>query len=115
VSIKVKRRRHNAVRPLRSLLAGLTVCLLPALAIADDAGVQITPGSQQAGQNPPLVIRSLQNEPSASGLAFDLGGSETRKLELQLSEPLTLNLANNLQNRLPVSARFFWIAPWIST
>ena len=30
------------------------------------------------------------------GLAFDLGGSETRKLELQLSRPLTLDIANSL-------------------
>jgi hypothetical protein len=82
---------------MRSLLAGLTVCLLPALAIADVTGVQIAPNSQLAGSNSPLVIQSSQNESSPSGLAFDLGGSETRKLELQLSEPLTLNIANNLQ------------------
>lgn len=82
---------------MASLLACLSVCLSPALALANEAGLQYTPTNQLTGQKPPLVLRSLQNQSSASGLAFDLGGSETRKLELRLSEPLKLNIANNFQ------------------
>ena len=92
----MKRQRHNAFRCLGSLLAGLAVCLSPAFATAD-ADVQVLGSDQLKGQNTPLVIWPLQKEQSSSGLTFDLGGSETRKLELQLSEPLTLNIRNKLQ------------------
>ncbi|MGA9575354.1 MAG: hypothetical protein WBS20_15545 [Lysobacterales bacterium] len=37
----------------------------------------------------------LQKNQAAGKLAFDLGGSESRKLELQLSKPLTLSINNN--------------------
>ena len=52
--------------------------------------------SQQIGENQPLVLLPLQREQSPVSLAFDLGGSETRKLELQLSKPLTVNVNNSL-------------------
>ena len=91
------RQRHIAFRRLGGLLAGLALCLSPAFAKADGANTQIPGSAQLNGQNPSLVIGPLQDEKSAPGLAFDLGGSETRKLQLRLSEPLTLNIANSLQ------------------
>jgi len=93
----VYRLRHIAFRRLGGLLAGLTLCLSPAFVKADGTDTQIPGSAQLNGQNPSLVIGPLQDEQSAAGLAFDLGGSETRKFELQLSEPLTLNIANSLQ------------------
>ena len=91
------RQRHIAFRRLGGLLAGLALCLSPAFAKADGTDSQIPGSSQLNGQTPSLVMGPLQDEQSAPGLAFDLGGSETRKFELQLSEPLTLNIANSLQ------------------
>jgi hypothetical protein len=81
-------------------MAALVVCLLPAFSIADDSdnpAKQVFGNTKPANGNQPLAILPLQKEQSPAGLAFDLGGSETRKLELQLSEPLTLNLNNRLQ------------------
>lgn len=87
--------RHIPYHRLVGFLAGVFVCLSPALTSADDV---ILPGNQPAGGNKvPLVALPPQNALPASGLAFDLGGSEQRKLELQLSEPLTLDIANSLQ------------------
>jgi hypothetical protein len=43
------------------------------------------------------VLLPIQKESSQGSLSFDLGGSESRKLELQLSEPITLNIDNNLR------------------
>ena len=94
-----QQRRHSA-RRLSSLLAALLACLSPAFAIAADTGNSLTPGfgnSQAADANQPLVILPLQKQQSPAGLAFDLGGSEARKLELQLSKPLTVNVNNNLK------------------
>lgn len=51
--------------------------------------------SQPQKADQPLVLLPLQREQSAASLAFDLGGSESRKLELRLSEPLTLAINNN--------------------
>jgi hypothetical protein len=87
-------------RRLGSLLAGLVVCLSPAFSSADNTNIPapMVPGNtQQPGQYQPLVILPLQKEQAQAGLAFDLGGSDTRKLELRLSEPLTLNINNSLQ------------------
>ena len=39
----------------------------------------------------------MQSTQPQAGLAFDLGGSETRKLELQLFEPLKVNIKNSSQ------------------
>ena len=79
------------------LLAGVVLCLSPVFAIAIDTGLQLSSEIRDAGSNTPLVILPPQNALPASGLAFDLGGSEKRKLELQLSKPLTLDIANGLQ------------------
>jgi hypothetical protein len=53
--------------------------------------------SQPPNENQPLVILPIQKEQSPASLAFDLGGSEKRKLELQLSKPLTLEMSNTTQ------------------
>jgi hypothetical protein len=81
-------------------MAGLVVCLLSAPAIADateNPAMQIHGNTKPLSANQPLPLLPLQKEQSPVGLTFDLAGSETRKLELQLSEPLTLNFNNRLQ------------------
>ncbi len=96
---RVKQRRQNTFRRLGSLLAGLVVCLAPAFSVADNSNnpaPQVFGNTQALNVNQPLVILPLQKETSAAGFEFDLGGSETRKLELQLSKPLTLDINNNL-------------------
>jgi len=90
----VQQKANNTFRRRTSLLAALFVCLSPAFSVAND-GIPAANPFAEAGQNgakQPLVLLPLQRAQARSGLAFDLGGSETRKLELQLSEPLTLNL-----------------------
>lgn len=80
-------------------MAGLVVCVSPAFSVADNSNnpaLQAFGGTSQLNVNQPLVLLPLQKESSTAGLTFDLGGSETRKLELQLSKPLTLNINNNL-------------------
>lgn len=93
---RVKEQRHNPYKRLVSILAGVAVCLSPALAAAD-AGLQLPGDVRDVGSSSPLVILPPQNALPASGLAFDLGGSEKRKLELQLSKPLNVDVANGLQ------------------
>jgi len=51
--------------------------------------------SQPPKTSQPLILLPMQKDQSAASLAFDLGGSESRKLELQLSEPLTLAIGNS--------------------
>ena len=93
----MKQQRHNTFKRLGSLLAGLVVCLSPAFAVADNnPALQAFGTTQPLDMNQPLVLLPLQKEASATGLEFDLGGSDTRKLELQLTKPLTLNINNNL-------------------
>jgi len=93
VGKRVKQRRQNTFRRLGSLLAGLVVCVSPAFSVADNSN-NLAPQALNANQ--PLVLLPLQKEAPAAGLEFDLGGSETRKLELQLSKPLILDINNNL-------------------
>lgn len=89
----MKRNRRGNFRRAGSLLAGLSVCLWPAFSVAAEITVNQLDNNQQA-----MTIFPLHHEPAPAGLNFDLGGSETRKLELRLSEPLTLNINSNLQN-----------------
>jgi len=80
-----------------SLLAAFA-CLSPSFALADSNNQPTIPMfgfSQPQKASRPLVLLPLQREQSAANLAFDLGGSDSRKLELQLSEPLTLAINNN--------------------
>lgn len=74
-----------------SLLAGLFVCLWSVYSVAAE------PVISQLDDNPSLLAFPLHSQPAPATLAFDLGGSETPKLELQLSEPLTVNFSNRLQ------------------
>ena len=85
----------NIVRRRTSLLAALLVCLSPAFSAADGIKISSTDSFGNAHQiavDQPLVLLPLQKSQSQSGLAFDLGGSESRKLEMQLSEPLKVNI-----------------------
>lgn len=89
---KVKRNGRGNLRRTGSFLAGLSVCLWSAFSIAAETTInQLDSGRQN------MMIFPLHNEPVPAGLGFDLGGSGTRKLELQLSGPLTLNINNSLQ------------------
>jgi len=81
-----------------SLLVAVFACLSPLSAIAQSTTEPVTPlysYSQDRNTNQPLVLLPIQKEQSSANLAFDLGGSESRKLELQLTEPITLNVSNN--------------------
>ena len=73
-------------------MAGLSVFLWPAFSIAAEPAIGQLDNNRQ-----PLVVLPLRNESVPAGPGFDLGDSETRKLELQLSKPLTLNINNSLQ------------------
>jgi len=88
----VRQHSSKAFRRTGSLLAGLSVLLWPAFSIAAEPAIGQLDNNRQ-----PLVVFPLRNESVPTGLSFDLGDSETRKLELQLSEPLTLNINNSLQ------------------
>ena len=94
-----RKAQDRFVRSIGLLAAGV-VCLMPAFADADETGIANT---QRLGtghldnSNVSMVTFPIQHEPSPVHPAFDLGGSETRKLELQLSEPLTLSVNNRLQ------------------
>ena len=89
--------RNSAIRFTGSLLAVAVACLSPLLAIADTTTQAATPlfdYSLNDTANQPLVLLPIQKENPPSNLTFDLGGSDSRKLELQLSEPITLNINN---------------------
>ncbi len=93
----MKQQRSRTSRIFGSLMA-VSVCLSPLFANADNNNQPATPlfgFGQLAKTNQPLVLLPMQKEQSATNLAFDLGGSESRKLELQLSEPLTLAINNS--------------------
>jgi len=80
-----------------SLVAVCSVCLLPLQAIADSTANPSTPlfsYSLENESNQSLVLLPLQKEYSTEKLAFNLGDSESRKLQLQLSKPLMLNMNN---------------------
>jgi hypothetical protein len=88
----MKRSGSIIFRCAGSLLTGLFVCLWSAYSFAADGANEPFDNDGQS-----LLTIPLNNDQSLAPLAFDLGGSETRKLELQLSEPLTVNINNNLQ------------------
>jgi len=80
-------------------LLAVFACLSPLFALADDDTRSAAPlfgFNQPARTGQPLILLPLQKEQSAANLAFDLGGSDSRKLELQLSEPLTLAINNTM-------------------
>lgn len=95
---------HNSARlqsgRLSSLFAALLLCLSPLSAFTAESNGTKDPvfgSSQLSIPDQPLVILPMQREQTSTGLAFDLGGSEKRKLELQLSEPLMLNINNRME------------------
>ena len=70
-------------------LMAVTVCLSPLFALAQSTTVPATPlvsHSQNERANQPLMLLPIQKENPQGNLSFDLGGSESRKLELQLSK-----------------------------
>ena len=87
-----ERTAHQGLNLKNGTFAGLLLCLLSSPVFAQDSSVSAVrlisdhPDSGQASEFTPLPL--LQNQ--AAGLAFDVAGSETRKLELQLAAPLTL-------------------------
>jgi len=89
---KVKQHRRNTFRRTGRLLAGLCVILWPVFSIAAESGVGPVDNTRQ-----PLVLSPLRSQPAPAGFAFDLAGSDKRKLELQLSRPLTLSINNSLK------------------
>jgi len=96
----MKQQLQNAFKRGNGHLAVLLVCLSLAFSIAayaNDQATQVFAGVQDVGKGQPLVELPLHKTQSPAGLAFDLGGSETRKLELQLSEPLTLGVNSGSQ------------------
>jgi len=97
IGAEVKQERGHTISWFGSLLAAVA-CLSPSFALADSNNQPTIPMfgfSQPQKANQPLVLLPSQREHPGTTLAFDLGGSESRKLELQLSEPLTLALNNN--------------------
>lgn len=81
------------------LLAIALLCLSPLSSIVAQDEVLVSPLFGNAAiddGSKPLVLLPMQKERSDTSLAFDLGGSETRKLALQLSKPLTLNVHSNM-------------------
>lgn len=77
-----------------SRLAVLAACLYPVLSFANDPATGLFDNNQPLDNDQPLVVLPSQQAPLATGLSFDLGGSEKRKLELRLAEPLTLDFNN---------------------
>ena len=95
----MKQQRRHVSRQFGSLLAAIVVYLSPTLSLAansDNSTAQLFGSSQADSNNQPLVILPLQKEQSPASLAFDLGGSEKRKLQLQLAKPLTVNINNSM-------------------
>ncbi len=96
----MKRQIRNRLPATLGLLAVALLCLLPVVAGADEssqsigqvADVQANVSNKQAP-----VIFSLPHQRAPTGLVFDLGDVDSRKLEIQISEPLTLNISNNTQ------------------
>ena len=95
--VNVKRNRGHTISMVGGLMAALA-CLCSSYALADVNNQPTIPMfgySQPQKASRPLVLLPLQREQAGANLAFDLGGSESRKLELRLSRPLTLAIDNN--------------------
>ena len=94
----MKRQRRNASTIFVSLMAAGVVCLSPLVSFAQSTTEPVTPlysYPQDTDTSKPLVLLPLQKEQSPANFTFDLGDSESRKLELQLANPITLNINNN--------------------
>ena len=94
----MKGQQKNASSFLVSLMAAGLVCLSPLTSFADTTTQPATPlynYPQNADVSEPLALLPLQGEPSPANFAFDMDGTEARNLQLQLSNPITLNINNN--------------------
>ena len=93
----MQQKTNKTYRRRTGLLAALLVCLSPAFSVANEIvrATNALGDDPRTGENQLLVLLPLQKAQLPSSLAFDLGGSETRKLELQLSEPLKVNINSN--------------------
>lgn len=106
------------IRPNAAILAAAAfLCLLPA--IANSAGGALSPAvlsygksGALAGQGNPADALSRNEfhpgtpmvlDPVTGALQFDLGGSETRKLQLQLAHPIMLETSQHLLPPVPGS------------
>lgn len=99
----MKQKRRHAVNFCSGLMVAAVACLSPFTAFADNTNQVASPlfgSSSNVDAEQPLVLLPLQKNQSPDNFGFDLGGSESRKLELQLSKPITLNI-NNTQQRSP--------------
>ena len=87
----------RTVRNFASLAAVGFVCLSSSFAIAETTTQPATPlfsYSQDEKPDQALMLLPLQKEQTPGNLAFDHGGSDSRKLELQLTKPLMLAVNN---------------------
>ncbi len=86
-------------------LPGLLLCLSAVTAVADDAtdsiltigGVTLNQFAGEPDESPanPESFNLLIDQ--SAGLDFDLAGSETRKLQLQLDQPLSLSVGSGVR------------------
>lgn len=93
----MQKKATHTFRRRASLLAALLVCLSPTFSAASDKirATDALGDASRSSANQPLVLLPIQRTQLQSGLAFDLGGSDTRKFELQLSEPLKISINPN--------------------
>lgn len=85
---------HDTVCRAGSILAAALLCLSPAFSVA----AEVASAPLHSEGNQPLVIFPLQQNNMASGLTFSANNSDSRTLELKLSEPLSLNINNSLSH-----------------
>ena len=71
--------------------AGLLLCLLTTTAAAQESTSPFSDDPGQGTIGSDFSPFSILPQNANGGLAFDLAGSETRKLQLQLADPLTLS------------------------
>ena len=93
----MRQENRRAFRFSARLVAAGFVCLSPLFAVADSTtqpGTPLFSYNQSESPDQTLMLLPLQKEQKPGNLAFDLGGSESRKLELQLSTPLKLSVNN---------------------
>ncbi len=98
------RRSNRQFKPVSmACVATVLFCLISVPTVADDSRSSRSHLLKSAHANPgqarmphpgtPMVL-----DPATSAFEFDLGGSETRKLQLQLSHPLILEPGSHLQS-----------------
>ena len=95
----MQQQRRSQLGHKVSLLAAFVVCLchLSSVTANDQALPSPLFGNVVSdNRDQPLVLLPVQKERSRTGLAFDLGGSDTRKLQVQLFRPLTVNVNSDM-------------------